>query len=94
LQGLKDGVDGQPFKDMLDVLVNYLEFCVDHSRIELPDGYAERSELTGTEEEVKSKAVRVGMELVLAGAVRSKDSARVKKDVDADRAGIVFFRIP
>lgn len=94
LQNLKGGVDGQAFKDVLEVLVNYTEFCVDEERIQLPPNYAENSELTGSELEIKRKAIRVGMELVLAGAVRSGSSAKVKKEIDSERAGIVFFRIP
>lgn len=94
LQGLKGGVDGQAFKDMADVLLNYMEMCVDNDRIELPSNYAESLGLKGTEVENKQKAVRVGVELVLAGAVRSGTSLKVKKNIDGERAGIVFFRIP
>lgn len=94
LQGLKGGVDGQAFKDMTDVLVNYMEMCVDDERIELPPNYAEKVGLKGNEVENRQKAVRAGVELVLAGAVRSGSSGKVKKNVDAERAGIVFFRIP
>jgi hypothetical protein len=94
LQGLKDGVDGQAFKDILDDLVNYVELCVDEERITLPNGYAEQDTVGGTGLELKRRAVRDGMALVLAGAVRSGSCAKVKKDIDSDRAGIVFFRIP
>jgi hypothetical protein len=94
LHGLKGGVDGQEFKDMLDTLVNYLELCVDDARVELSPNYAEQSGLNGTELENKRNAVRAGMQLVLAGAVRSATSSKVKKEVDSERAGIVFFRIP
>ncbi|PVF97991.1 hypothetical protein CPB86DRAFT_706088 [Serendipita vermifera] len=93
LQGLKEGVDGQAFKDILDDLVNYVQMCVDEDRITIPDGYAEQN-TTETGLELKRKAVRDGMALVLAGAVRSGSSAKVKKDIDSERAGIVFFRIP
>jgi hypothetical protein len=94
LHNLNGGVDGQAFKDVLDNLVNYLEFCVDDERVQLPPNYAENSGITGTDLEIKRKAVRVGMELVLAGAVRSGNSAKVKKEIDSERAGIAFFRIP
>jgi hypothetical protein len=94
LHGLKDGVDGQAFKDLLEIMINYLEMCVDEDRVALPPNYAEQSGLTGTEAENKRKAVQVGMELVLAGAVRSAASPKVKKEIDTERAGIVFFRIP
>lgn len=94
LQHLKGGVDGQAFKDILDTLVNYIDLCVDDERIELPPNYAEQSGLTGSEDEMKKTAVRTAMELVLAGAVRSGESAKVRKEVDNERAGIVFFRIP
>jgi hypothetical protein len=94
LQGLKGGTDGQEFKDILDGLTNYMELCVDDARVELAPNYAEQSGLTGTEMENKQNAVRAGMQLVLAGAVRSSISSKVKKEVDSERAGIVFFRIP
>lgn len=94
LQGLKGGIDGQAFKEMTDVLVNYMELCVDNERIELPPNYAEKMGLHGTDTENRQRALRGGVELVLAGAVRSGASSKVKKDIDAERAGIVFFRIP
>lgn len=94
LHGLKGGVDGQAFKDILEIMVNYLELCVDLDRVVLPPNYAEDCGLTGTEMENRKKAVRVGMELVLAGAVRSGESPKVKKEIDTERAGVVFFRIP
>ncbi|KAG8757978.1 hypothetical protein FRC14_001047 [Serendipita sp. 396] len=93
LHGLQGGVDGEAFKNILDDLVTYMEFCVDEERIELPADYVEKSSMDGSET-MKSKVVRAGMELVLAGAVRSGASAKVKKEIDSERAGIAFFRIP
>jgi hypothetical protein len=94
LQCIKGGIDGKEFKRILDDLANYMELCVDDARVELAPNYAEQSGLTGTEMENKRNAVRAGMQLVLAGAVRSSTSSKVKKEVDSERAGIVFFRIP
>ncbi|CCA71034.1 hypothetical protein PIIN_04969 [Serendipita indica DSM 11827] len=87
LQGLKGGVDGPAFQSTLRALNTYMEFCVDEERLELPPLYAEQGIS-------KQKAVSIGLELVLAGAVRSGTNAKVKKEIDSERAGIVFFRIP
>ncbi|KAH8116134.1 hypothetical protein DFH11DRAFT_1832287 [Phellopilus nigrolimitatus] len=45
-------------------------------------------------EEARRDAVRAALALLVAAAVCSKDSKEVRKEVDADRAGIVIFRIP
>jgi hypothetical protein len=51
-------------------------------------------ELIQTRDEERKKAVRDALELVVAASVVSGDSKQVKKEVDAERAGIVVFRIP
>lgn len=42
----------------------------------------------------KRKAVRDAIELLVEACMRSGESKEVKNKVDADRAGIVMFRLP
>ena len=49
---------------------------------------------TLADEEQRKDAVRDALAMLLIAAICSKDSKEVKKSVDTDRAGIVFFRIP
>jgi len=50
--------------------------------------------LTQSRDEERKKAVCDALELVVAAAAVSGESKQVKKEVDAERAGIVVFRIP
>jgi hypothetical protein len=43
--------------------------------------------------ELRHEALRDAVALLVASAVRSKNSEAVKKDVDAERAGIAMWRI-
>lgn len=92
----KGGVDGEAFKGMAICLFEYLSLCVDWDRIVIPEEVErpmQGAEMTSGED-FRKKLVRDGIELVLAGAVRSHDSEAVKADIDADRAGVVMFRLP
>ncbi|KAG8864011.1 hypothetical protein FRB96_006884 [Tulasnella sp. 330] len=51
---------------------------------------AEASDVDGR----KQKAVRDAIELLVEACLRSRESKEVKSKVDADRAGIVMFRLP
>ncbi|CAE6456570.1 unnamed protein product [Rhizoctonia solani] len=92
----KGGVDGEAFTGVVTCLFEYLSLCVDWDRITIPEEVTNHSEGadTATGEEFKKQLVRGGIELVLAGAVRSHDSKAVKADVDTGRAGVVMFRMP
>ncbi|KAJ3522891.1 hypothetical protein NMY22_g11691 [Coprinellus aureogranulatus] len=44
-------------------------------------------------QELKHEALRDAVSLLVASAIRSKDSKAARKDIDADRAGIAMWRI-
>ncbi|TDL24587.1 hypothetical protein BD410DRAFT_767103 [Rickenella mellea] len=75
------------FMGVVNVLFEYLGLCVDWERVIVP-------KTDSSTEEERKEALKGAVTLLVAAAVRSKDSKEVKKDVDADRAGIVIFRIP
>ncbi|KAG8743190.1 hypothetical protein FRC10_000261 [Ceratobasidium sp. 414] len=88
------GVDGEAFKGIVTCLFEYLSLCVDWERVIIPDEVKENTdEVTAGDNDFKKKIVRDGLELVLAGAVRSHDSKAVKAEVDTDRAGVAMFRM-
>lgn len=100
-----DGSGAEQFKGVVNVLFEYLSLCIDWERVVLqPDAsVVAASADTGAEpgagnlaktDKEKEAAVRDALVLLLAAAVRSKDSKQVKKEVDSDRAGVVMFRIP
>ncbi|KAG8729187.1 hypothetical protein FRC12_021203 [Ceratobasidium sp. 428] len=89
------GVDGEAFKGIVTCLFEYLSLCVDWDHIIVPDEVKEHmDDVAVGDNDFRKKIVRDGLELVLAGAVRSHDSKAVKADVDADRAGVAMFRMP
>jgi len=90
LQTMEGGVDGTIFEKVLDRLNEYVGLCVDWERIVFPEGTKGERE---SNESAGLRVVKDGLRLILAGGVRSKDSAEVKKRIDGERAGIVFFRI-
>ncbi|KAF8599330.1 hypothetical protein BDV93DRAFT_526141 [Ceratobasidium sp. AG-I] len=88
------GIDGEVFKGVVTCLFEYLSLCTDWDRVVVPEGVEKPEDGAIDDGEFKKKIVRDGLELVLAGAVRSHDSKAVKADVDSDRAGIAMFRMP
>ena len=90
LQSMEGGVEGTVFEKVLDRLDEYVGLCVDWERIVFPEGTKGEGE---SNESAGLRIVKDGLRLVLAGAVRSAGSAEVKKKIDGERAGIVFFRI-
>ncbi|KAI5888569.1 uncharacterized protein SCHCODRAFT_02637077 [Schizophyllum commune H4-8] len=76
---------GDKFRGVVDVLYEYMDFCIDWSRVEVAEVQ---------EEEQKKKAVKDAIALLVAAAIRTGDSKEAKKEVDADRAGIAIWRIP
>lgn len=90
----KGGVDGEAFKGVVTCLFEYLCLCTDWDRVVVPEGVEKTRDNAAEQGEFKKKIVRDGLELVLAGAVRSHDSEAVKDDVNSDRAGIAMFRMP
>lgn len=47
-----------------------------------------------SKQETAEKLTKDSLMLLVAAAVRSKESKEVKKHVDTDRAGIVMLRLP
>lgn len=96
------GNGGEKFKGVITVLSEYVDLCIDWNRVTLESDAdvdkEEAGEGIGTtllaNNEEKKEAVRNALTLLLIAAVCSKDSKQVKKEVDPDRAGIVFFRVP
>lgn len=96
--------DDKRFRGAVDVLCEYMGLCVDWDRVRLEKGEVVESEKAGGEaepgsgvlktEDEKKAAVRDALAMLVIAAVCSKESKQVKKEVDADRAGIVVFRIP
>jgi hypothetical protein len=85
-EGGKDEAKATTFAGALASLAEYVSLCVDWARVEVPGA-------PGVDETAKRTAVREALALILAAAVRSAESKKVKKEVDADRASIVVWRI-
>ncbi|KIK70084.1 hypothetical protein GYMLUDRAFT_34547 [Collybiopsis luxurians FD-317 M1] len=89
--------DGVPspsgkFEGIIKVLFEFLDLCVDWGRVEIRVDEDEKA--MSVTEEAKKESVKDGLKLLVAAAIRSKNSKEVKKEVDADRAGIAMWRIP
>lgn len=78
------------FEGIVKVLCEYLDLCIDWDRLKLP----KQPDEGPTDDGAKREAVKNAMQMIVASAIRSKDSKPVKKEVDEDRCGIVMFRIP
>jgi len=84
-------INGKKFNGIVNVLFEYVSFCIDWDRVILPPEYAKEE---GNDQKSKEDAVKEAIGLVVAGAVQSYESTEVKKKVDSDRAGIVMLRMP
>ncbi|KAE9398070.1 hypothetical protein BT96DRAFT_921053 [Gymnopus androsaceus JB14] len=84
-----DGIPSKSgkFEGIVMVLLEFLDLCVDWSRVEIQGA----EDVT---EESKKEKVKDAIQLLVAAAVRSKSSKEVKKEVDAERAGVAMWRIP
>ncbi|TRM57487.1 hypothetical protein BD626DRAFT_412029 [Schizophyllum amplum] len=85
--------DKSRFQGVVDVLYEYMDFCVDWQRVEMAEGQ-EETKKEGDGDVERKKAVKDAITLLVAAAVRTGDSKEAKKEVDADRAGIAIWRIP
>lgn len=74
------------FEGIVDVLYEFLDLCVDWSRVVI-EGSA-----SGTQDD--KAALKNSLQLMVVAAIRSKECAEVKKEIDKDRCGIAFWRIP
>lgn len=101
---LPDAADngGEKLKGVVQVLLEYLDLCIDWNRVTLESGEDVTKEEAGgavgrsvlKSLEDKRDAVKNALTFLLLAAVCSKDSKQVKKEVDLERAGIAIFRIP
>jgi hypothetical protein len=80
--------DVHSFGGVLAALDEYVALCVDWARVAVP------SAPDVAAEDEKRRAVREALALLLASGVLAGESAAVKKELDADRAGIVVWRMP
>ncbi|KAG7446790.1 uncharacterized protein BT62DRAFT_980427 [Guyanagaster necrorhizus] len=76
------------FEGIVSVLYEFLDLCVDWKRIILDE------ESSDCDEEEGRNVLKVSLTLLLAAAVRSKDSKEVVKEVDKERSGFAMWRIP
>ena len=92
-QKLEGGLTGPRYERIVERLFQYIELCIDWDRV-VPDAQlAPGSDSEKTLDEQRKMAVRRAVEAVVSGAVQS-DCKEVRKEVDSDRAGIAFFRVP
>lgn len=87
------------FEGVVDILSEFVELCVDWDRVAVGSEVTEKEgdgveAGSGTDLEVKKKAVKGAITLLVAAAIRSRDSKAVQKDIDVERAGIAMWRIP
>lgn len=92
-------VEGSNFDGVVDCLFEYVGFCADWERFEFPEELEdeegkEEGKEKKSKQETAERLTRNAIALLVAAAVRSKDSKEAKKHIDADRAGIVMLRLP
>jgi hypothetical protein len=80
------GEDGK-FEGMVGVFYEYLDLCIDWQRVIVKDEVSDR-------EENAKEVVRDAIRVLVAAAIRSGESAEVKKEIDKERSGIAMWRIP
>jgi hypothetical protein len=86
------------FANTLDTLTEFVSSIIDWKKLDLglppaPAGYSASNDLK-PRYDAKHAAVRQALEDLLVSAVTSKESEEVRKNIDADRAGIAMWRIP
>lgn len=88
------------FEGIADVIFEYLDLCVDWDRFKLEktQNEVDLAETQGfgndKEQEAKSKVLKGAVTLLVAAAIRSKDSKEVRNELDPERSGIAMWRIP
>lgn len=76
------------FEGIVDVLFEYLDFCVDWERVTLSEGL-------GNDENPDTKGMlKDALALLVAAGIRSGTSKEVQKEMDKERGGIAMWRIP
>jgi len=89
------------FEGVISVVFEFLDLCVDWERVQTPPGTSNNQpgdvkfSESGEDSLLNSKqVVRDAVTLLVAAAIRSKDSKEAKKELDAERSGIAMWRIP
>lgn len=77
------------FEGIVDVIFEYLDLCVDWERVKMPGDNS-----GGESPDFKNRAVKDAVALLVAAAIRSRDSAEARKELEVDRSGIAMWRIP
>ena len=89
--------DGK-FEGIVGVVYEFLDLCVDWERFVLGsdgnDTPRDTEEGHGEDDGKKREALKAGVEVLVAAAVRSGASKEVKEQVDKERSGIAIWRIP
>ena len=89
-------VEGPEFEGVVNVLHEYVSLCADWDRYVFPDSSGESSDKRSgkNKQETAEKLTKNAITLLIAAAIRSKESKEVSKHINDDRAGIVFLRLP
>jgi len=89
------------FEGITYVIFEYLDLCVDWDRFKLENtqnGVEVVGDTQGSgkdkDQEAKSKALKGAITLLVAAAIRSKDSEKARNELDPERSGIAMWRIP
>ncbi|KZV76605.1 hypothetical protein PENSPDRAFT_569316 [Peniophora sp. CONT] len=94
-----DAEVGKKFEGIVSVLLEYLELCVDYDRVIEPRLTSDASDEkqdgdTLLDVDGKREKVKEALTLLVAAAVESGKSKKVKDEVDKERSGIAMWRIP
>ena len=93
--GLPREGEGQEggYEGIVSVLYEYLDMCVDWGRVVVRGESPWREGASGEGMDGR-EALRESLRVLVGGAIRSRESSEVKKEVDEDRSGIAMWRIP
>ena len=92
---LKTTPSSSKFEGIVDVVFDFVDLCVEYSRVQEACSSAERVPTEARDlEEWKRKSIKDAIRLLVASAARSGGSSRVQDEVDKDRSGIAMWRIP
>ena len=82
------------FEGVISVVFEYLDLCVDWERVKSRPGDILLSESDEDDLTNSKLAVKNAVTLLVAAAIRSRDSKEAKQELDAERSGIAMWRIP
>ncbi len=78
------------FEGVVTVLFEFLDLCVDWARVTL-DGELGKPV---ADDNAGKNVVKESLTLLVAAAIRSRESKEVRNEVDEQRAGVAMWRIP